>query len=102
MQTRVGEQDVQRTELLDGLGKQPLDLVFLGNIGTNGDCLPARRTNFFRELFSRFSLGVVIDHDRRPGICQSAGSRSAQTGTGAGDECDLLLERDMHRFSASK
>ncbi|MNJ72440.1 hypothetical protein D3C81_1701960 [compost metagenome] len=99
MHTRVGQQNIQRTEGIDGRREQTLNLVFLGDISANGDGLPTVSNDLPGQCFGRFCLTVVVDDHCRAGSGQGFGARVADAGAGAGDQGCLSGEGNMHAKS---
>src|SRR5260221_8678595 len=88
----VVDQDIEPAIRLLGFGKEPLDVVRLGDIGLNGECFAALLLNAFDDGVRASLAACVIDYDRRALRRQMLGNGRSDSLGGSRNDSYFVLQ----------
>ena len=87
----IGDEDIEPPEGLDHLPERGLDLIFLADVGRDGDRLAAGLADLGERVLGRVGL-PVDDRDLAAFLGKPLGRRLADARPGAGDRGHLALQ----------
>jgi hypothetical protein len=96
LDTRIGYQDIDAAERLDGFVEQARDVVFVPDIGLDRDGAAPGTRDLRDDFFGLVAAAVVIDHDLGAGLGEREADAAANAGIATGNEHHLVLQADFH------
>jgi hypothetical protein len=91
----IVERGIQPAEFRHGPFDRCGDIAFVGDVALNPDRLMASRHQFFGYL-AHGVFAYIDQRDGRAGPCKSLRGGQTHAGCSAGDQRDLVLERQIH------
>ena len=92
LQSGVIDQDVDRSEMRDGLGEHLPDLFLLAHVGAYHHGITATGSNLIGNALGFVRVCDVVDRHIRARCAEGESAGFADAGTRTGDECFLVFE----------